>query len=200
MRPISYRRHRFPSVVIRRAVGLYFRFTLRFRDAEELLAERGIEVSYETVRCWTIKFGLLIAANLRRHRSPSTGRWYLDAIVVRIGGRRMYLWRAVNDEGAVLDMLVQRRRNKSAALKLLRKLLKNLGIRPETITTDKLSSYGAAAKDLGLSGRRQPGSMRENNRAENSHLPIRRRARKVQPKDSSPHTVPSITSSISSLI
>ena len=115
MNPISFKRHRFPPDVIRYAVWLYFRFTLSFRDAEELLAERGIEVSYETVRCWTIKFGPLIAANLRRRRSPPTGRWHLDEMVVRIGGRRMYLWRAVDDEGEVLDMLVQRRRNKSAA-------------------------------------------------------------------------------------
>ena len=180
MSPISYKRHRFPAAVIRHAVWLYFRFTLSFRDAEELLAGRGIEVSYETVRCWTIKFGPLIAANLRRRRSPPTGRWHLNEMVVRIGGRRMYLWRAVDDEGEVLDMLVQRRRNKSAALKLLRKLSKNQGVHPDTITTDKLSSYGAAAKDLGLSGRHQTGGMGENNRAENSHLPIRRRERKMR--------------------
>ena len=99
-------------------------------------------------------------------------------MVVKISGRRMYLWRAVDDEGEVLDVLVHRRRNKHAALKLLRRLLKNQGIHPETITTDKLASYGAAARELGLTSRHRPGGVRENNRAENSHLAIRRRERK----------------------
>ena len=180
MRPISFKRHRFPPDVIRYAVWLYFRFTLSLRDVEELLAQRGIEVSREAVRCWVIKFGPLIAANLRRRRSPPTGRWHLDEMVVKIGGRRMYLWRAVDDEGEVLDVLVQRRRNTHAALKLLRKLLKNQGIHPETITTDKLASYRAAVRELGLTQRHRPGGMRQNNRAENSHLVIRRRERKQQ--------------------
>ena len=146
MRPISFKRHKFPADVIRYAVWLYFRFTLSFRDVEELLAQRGIEVSYETIRCWTLKFGPLIAANLRRRRSAPSPRWHLDEMVVRIRGRRMFLWRAVDDEGEVLDMLVQRRRNKYAALKLLRKLLKRQGVHPQTITTDKLASYRAAAR------------------------------------------------------
>ena len=180
MNPISFKRHRFPPDVIRYAVWLYFRFTLSIRDVEELLAQRGIEVSREAVRCWVIKFGPLIAANLRRRRTPPTGRWHLDEMVVKIGGRRMYLWRAVDDEGEVLDVLVQRRRNKHAALKLLRRLLKNQGIHPETITTDKLASYRAAARDLNLTTRHRPGGMRENNRAKNSHLAIRRRERKQQ--------------------
>lgn len=180
MQPISYKRRRFPADAIRQAVWLYFRFTLSFRDVEELLAQRGIEVSYETVRCWTLKFGRLFAHNLRRSRPRPTGRWHLDEMVVKIGGRRMYLWRAVDDEGEVLDILVQERRNKAAALKLLRKLLKHQGIHPETIVTDKLASYRAAARDLGLTDRHHPGGMRENNRAENSHLVIRRRERKQQ--------------------
>ena len=180
MNPISFKRHRFPADVIRYAVWLYFRFTLSVRDVEELLAQRGIEVSREAIRCWVIKFGPLIAANLRRRRHSPTGRWHLDEMVVKIGGRRMWLWRAVDDEGEVLDMLVQKRRNKAAALKLFRKLLKNQGIHPETITTDKLASYRAAARDLGLTNRHRPGGMRENNRAENSHLAIRRRERKQQ--------------------
>ena len=125
MTPISFKRHRFPPDVIRYAVWLYFRFTLSIRDVEELLAQRGIEVVREAVRCWVIKFGPLIAANLRRRRTPPTGRWRLDEMVVRIGGRRMYLWHAVDDEGEVLDVMVQKRRNKHAALKLLRRLLKN---------------------------------------------------------------------------
>jgi transposase-like protein len=177
--PISYKRHRFPPDVIRQAVWLYFRFTLSFRDVEEMLAQRGVDVSYETVRCWTLKFGQLFAQNLRRSRCCSS-HWNLDEVFVKIRGRQMYLWRAVDDEGEVLDVLVQRRRNKGAAEKLLRKLLKNQGIHPETITTDKLPSYGAAVKDLNLEGRHKPGGMRENNRAENSHLPIRRRERKMQ--------------------
>ena len=179
MNPVSFKRHRFPPDVIRQAVWLYFRFTLSFRDVEEMMAERGIGVSYETIRCWTLRFGRLFAQNLRRSRSCS-GRWNLDEVFVRIDGRQMYLWRAVDDEGEVLDVLVQRRRNKPAAEKLLRKLLKNQGIHPETITTDKLPSYGVAMKVLGLVDRHKPGGMRENNRAENSHLPIRRRERKQQ--------------------
>ena len=180
MNPISFKRHRFPPDVIRYAVWLYFRFTLSVRDVEELLAQRGIGASREAVRCWVIKFGPLIAANLRRRRSAPTGRWHLDEMVVRIRGRRMYLWRAVDDEGEVLDVLAQKRRNKHAALKFLRRLLKNQGIHPEAITTDKLASYRAAVRHLGLTGRHRPGGMRENNRAENSHLAIRRRERKQQ--------------------
>ena len=180
MNPISFKRHRFPPDVIRYAVWLYFRFNLSIRDVEELLAQRGIEASREAVRCWVIKLGPLIAANLRRRRCSPTGRWHLDKMVVRIRGRRMYLWRAVDDEGEVLDILVQKRRNMAAALKLLRRLLKYQGIRPEIITTDKLASYRAAARVLGLADRHRPGGMRENNRAENSRLDIRRRERKQQ--------------------
>lgn len=180
MKPISYKRHRFPAAVIRHAVWLYFRFTLSLRDVEELLAQRGIEVSYETIRCWALKLGRQFAHNLRRSRSKPTGRWHLDEMVVKIGGEQMFLWRAVDDEGEVLDMLVQERRNKAAALKLLRKLLENQGVHPEAIVTDKLASYRAAVRDLGLTDRHRPGGMWENNRAENSHLPIRGRERKQQ--------------------
>jgi hypothetical protein len=115
VRPISFKRHRFPPDVIRYAVWLYFRFTLSIRDVEELLAQRGIEVSREAVRCWVIKFGPLIAANLRRRRSSPTGRWHLDEMVVRIRGRRMFLWRAVDVEGEVLDVLVQKRQQARGA-------------------------------------------------------------------------------------
>ncbi len=180
MTPISFKRHRFPGAVIVQAVRWYFRFTLSIRDVEELMAERGIEVSRETIRCWVIKFGPLIAANLRRNRPSPTGHWHLDEVVVKIGGRRMYLWRAVDDEGEVLDVLVQKRRNKHAALKLLCRLLRNTGIQPDSIVTDKLASYRAAMKVLNLQDRHHLGGMRENNRAENSHLPIRRRERKQQ--------------------
>ena len=177
---ISYKRHRFPAEVIRYAVWLYFRFTLSFRDVEELLAQRGIEVSYETVRCWTIKFGPQIARNLKRRRQAPSPRWHLDEVVSNIGGRRVYIWRAVDDEGEVLDLAVQKRRDTDAALRLLRRLLRNQPVEPEAIVTDGLRSYGAALEVLGLSGLHRPGRLRENNRAENSHLPIRRRERRMQ--------------------
>jgi len=180
MRQISFKRHRFPADVIRYAVWLYFRFTLSFRDVEELLAQRGIEVSYETIRCWTIKFGPQIARNLKRRRQAPSARWHLDEMVCTVAGRRMYLWRAVDDEGEVLDLVMQRRRNTDAALTLLRRLLRNQPVEPETITTDGLASYGAALKVLGLQDRHRPGRLRENSRAENAHLPIRRRERKQQ--------------------
>lgn len=180
MRTISFKRHRFPSEIIRLAVWLYYRFTLSIRDVEEMLAQRGIEVSRETVRCWVNKFGPLMAASLRRRKLPPTGRWHLDEAMAEIGGRRMIIWRAVDDEGEVLDVLVQKRRNKAAALKLLKRLLKNQGVHPESIVTDCLASYGAAVRELNLQDRHRPGGMRANNRAENSHLQIRRRERKQQ--------------------
>ena len=107
MKPISFKRRRFPADAIRHAVWLYFRFSLSFRDVEELLAQRGIEVSHETILCWTIKFGPLIARRLERRRPPPSSRWRLDEMVCWIGGKRMYLWRAVDDEGEVLDLVVQ---------------------------------------------------------------------------------------------
>ena len=130
MRTISYRRHRFPPVIIQHAVWLYFRFPLSFRNVEDLLAERGIDVSYETVRRWALKFGLDYARKLRRSRPQADGRWHLDEMFVLINGKRMYLWRAVDREGEVLDILVQSRRNKKAALKLMRKLLKKQAMHP----------------------------------------------------------------------
>src|ERR1700742_1453354 len=105
---LLFKRHRFPPEIIRYAIWLYFRFTLSFRDVEEMLAQRGIETSYETIRMWTIKFGPQIAMNLKRRRHAPSPRWHLDEMVSSIGGRRMYLWRAVDDEGEVLDMIVQK--------------------------------------------------------------------------------------------
>jgi DDE domain len=116
MAEISYRRHRFPPVVIQNAVWLYLRFTLSYRDVGDLLAERGLDISYETVRSWVLKFGPVIARRLRRRHPRPSNRWHLDKMVVRIAGRRMYLWRAVDHEGEVLDMLVQRRRDTRCAL------------------------------------------------------------------------------------
>src|ERR1700732_1349857 len=119
MAPISYRRHRFPPVVIQHAVWLYLRFTLSYRDVEELLAERGLDLSYESVRSWVLKFGPAIARGLRACRPRPSERWHLDEMVVRIAGQQMYLWRAVDHEGEVLEILVQRRRDRSAAVKLI---------------------------------------------------------------------------------
>ncbi|WP_312736545.1 IS6 family transposase [Brevundimonas sp.] len=180
MKPLSFKRHRFPADVIRHAVWLYFRFSLSLRDVEEMLAARGIEVSYETIRCWTRKFGPLIARRLKKRRPVPSPRWHLDEMVCWIGGRRMYLWRAVDDEGEVLDIVVQRRRDNEAALKLLGRLLRNQPVEPESITTDGLASYGSALRELGLKHLHRPGRLRENNRVENSHLPIRRRERQQQ--------------------
>lgn len=180
MKPISFKRHRLHPDIIRQAVWLYFRFTLSLRDVEDLLAERGIDVTYETIRCWADKFGPAIAANIRKQRRRTDCIWHLDEMVVRIGGKRMFMWRAVDKEGEVLDVLVQKRRHKAAALKLLRKLLKRQGYVPEAIVTDGLASYKAALRDLGALKRHQPGRLRDNNRAENSHLPVRRRERKMQ--------------------
>ena len=132
MAEISYRRHRFPTVIIQHAVWFYLRFTLSYRDVEELLAERGLHISYETARCWVLKFGPVIARWLRRCRPRPSNRWHLDEIVVRIAGQRMYLWRAVDHEGEVLDVLVQRRRDTRAALRLMRKLLKTQGFAPDS--------------------------------------------------------------------
>jgi transposase-like protein len=178
MTTISFARHQFPPAIIRHAVWLYVRFTLSFRDVEDLLAERGVDVSYETVRRWVLKFGPLFASELRRRRHRPTSQWHLDEMAVMIAGSQFWLWRAVDDEGEVLDLLVQRRRDKTAAVKLMRRLLKKLGFAPAVLVTDRLRSYGAAKAALGLSARHEQG-LRKNNRAENSH-PVRRRERKMQ--------------------
>ena len=166
--------------MIRHAVWLYFRFSLSFRDVEELFTQRGIDVSYETIRCWTIKFGPLIARRLKKRRGAPSPRWHPDEMACWIGGRRMYLWRAVDDEGQVLDLVVQRQRDTEAALRLLKRLLHNRPVEPEMIIADGLLSNGAALDQLNLRHRHRPGRLRENNRAENSHLPIRRRERQQQ--------------------
>src|SRR3712207_799513 len=179
MPPISYARRRFPPAIIQHAIWLYLRFTLSYRDVEDLLAERGLEVSYETVRRWVLKFGPAIARRLRQRRPKPSLRWHLDEMAVCIAGKRMYLWRAVDDEGEVLDALVQRRRDKAAARRLMRKLLRKQGFAPTVVTTDKLRSYGAALNEVGLTARHEQG-LRKNNRAEVSHQPVRRRERKMQ--------------------
>ena len=179
MTPISYARHQFPPAIIQHAIWLYLRFALSYRDVEELLAERGVEVSYETVRRWVLKFGPAIAGNLRGFRPKPSPRWHLDEMVIRVSGRLMYLWRAVDAEGEVLKVLVQRRRDKAAALKVMRKLLKKYGFAPIQVTTDKLRSYRAAFREIGLTAHHEQGR-RTNNRAEVSHQPVRRRERKMR--------------------
>ncbi|MBL4807539.1 MAG: IS6 family transposase [Rhodobacteraceae bacterium] len=179
MKKVSYQRHRFPPQIIQHAVWLYARFTLSYRDIEDLLAERGVDISYETVRCWFLKFGELIARNLRSSRPTPNDVWHLDEMVIVIRGKRPWLWRAVDSEGEVLDFLVQSKRNTKSALKLMRKLLKKQGFAPTRILTDKLKSYHKAFRILGMTAEHID-HKRSNNRAKNSHLPVRRRERKIQ--------------------
>src|SRR3954454_6097978 len=172
----SYAGHRFPAEVISYAVWLYFRFPLSLRTVEEMLVARGILVSHEPVRQWGLKFGQSLANQIRR-RLPAPGdKWHLDEVVISIAGRKHWLWRAVDQHGAVLDILVQSRRNAKAAERLLRKLLKKQGIAPRVMITDKLASYAAAKRVVmpGVEHRQHKGL---NNRAENSHQPTRRRER-----------------------
>ena len=174
-----YTGHRFPSELISYTVWLYYRFPLSLRMVEEMLAFRGIEVSHETIRQWGLKFGQEFA-NIIRRRLPQPGdKWHMDEVVLKIAGKTHYLWRAVDQHGVVLDVLVQRRRDKKAAKRLLRKLLKKQGRVPRVMVTDKLKSYAAAKKDLNLGGEhRQHKGL--NNRAENSHQPTRRRERQMK--------------------
>ena len=148
-------------------------------SVEELLAERGLELSYEMVRRWMAKFGPLFARDLRRLRPRPSRTWHLDEMAVRIGGKWMGLWRAVDSEGELLDILVQPKRDRRAALRLMRKLLRKQQFAPDELVTDKLGSSGAARRELGLLCRHEQG-LRKHNRAENSHQPVRRRERKLQ--------------------
>jgi putative transposase len=170
-------RHRFPAEIITHAVWLYHVFSLSLRDVELLLAERGIVVSYETVRRWCKKFGESFAKRLRRRRPGD--KWYLDEVFIRIGGVQHYLWRAVDQDGVVLDILVQPRRDGNAAKRFFRRLLKGLLYVPRVIVTDKLQSYGVAHRQL-LPKVEHRQSRYLNNRAENSHRPTRRRERQMQ--------------------
>jgi putative transposase len=177
---------RFPPEIISHAVWLYFRFSLSFRDVEELLAQRGVVVSYETVRQWCLKFGQTYANELRRRRPRCGDKWHLDEVFLTIRGERHYLWRAVDQDGNVLDILVQSRRNKHAAKRFFRKLLKGLQYVPRVIITDKLRSYGAAKREIlpGVEHRQHKGL---NNRAENSHQPTRLREKKMRRFKSAKH-------------
>jgi putative transposase len=180
MQSISFKRHRYPQEVILCAVWLYLHFTLSLRDVEEVLAERGIDVSYETIRCWTNKFGPQLAVNLKQNRPPPSPRWHLDEMVCRVRGKRQYLWRAVDDEGVVLGSMMYGNRDGWTAVKFFMHLLTTQPVYPESITTDGHLAYNEAVRVLDLKREHQSVRRRKNNRAKNSHLPIRRRERKMQ--------------------
>ncbi len=175
----SYRGYRFPPEIISHAVWLYYRFCLSFRDVEDLLAERGVIVSYETIRLWCRKFGPKYARKLKRREGRLGDTWHLDELFVTIQGQRQYLWRAVDQDGDLIDILVQPRRNRRAAERFFRKLLKGQGSEPRRLITDKLRSYSAAHRTM------MPSVVHDtaryaNNRAEVSHQPTRQRERQMR--------------------
>ncbi|PWI11379.1 IS6 family transposase [Streptomyces sp. NWU339] len=175
----SYKGHRYPVEVISHCVWLYFRFPLSFREVEELMLERGVIVSYETIRRWCLKFGQQYANGLRRRQPRPGDKWHLDEVFIKINGEQKYLWRAVDQHGGVLDILVQNRRDKAAARRFFRTLLTKTGGVPRVIVTDKLRSYGAARREVmpSVEHRSHKGL---NNRAENSHQPTRQRERAMK--------------------
>jgi putative transposase len=181
-----YKHHRFPVEIISHAVWLYFRFCLSYRDVEELLFARGVIVTYEAIRKWCRKFGQAYANQLRRRRPRPGDKWHLDEVFLTIYGERHYLWREVDQEGHVLDILVQRRRDKHAAKQFFRKLLKGCRYVPRVLITDKLKSYGSAKREL-LPGVEHRQHRYLNNRAENSHQPTRQRERRMQGFKSAGH-------------
>ncbi len=175
----NYHGYRFPPEIISHAVWLYYRFCLSFRDVEDLLAERGVIVSYETIRQWSRKFGVEYARKLKRREGRLGDTWHLDELFVTIQGQRQYLWRAVDQDGDVLDILLQPRRDRRAAKRFFRKLLKGQGGEPRRLVTDKLRSYGAAHRTV------MPSVIHDarryaNNRAEVSHQPTRQRERQMR--------------------
>ncbi len=175
----SYKRHRYPAEIIAHTIWLYYRFSLSFRDVEDLMAARGVILSYATVRRWTLTFGQQYANDLRRRRPQPGDKWHLDEVFLTINGKTQYLWRAVDQDGTVLDILVQSRRNKQAAKKFFRKLLRGCHYVPRVIITDKLASYGAAKREI-LSGVEHRQHKRLNHRAENSHQSTRQRERTMR--------------------
>jgi putative transposase len=174
-----YKNHRFPAEIISHGVWLDFRFCLSYRDVEELLFARGIMVTYEAIRKWWRKFGQSYANELRRRRPRPGDKWHLDEVFPTMKGERHYLWRAVDQDGNVLDILGQSRRDKKAAKKFFRKLLKGCQYAPRVIITDKLESYGAAKREM-LPGVEHRQHRYLNNRAENSHQPTRQREGRMQ--------------------
>ena len=184
--PASDHGYRFPPEIISHAVWLYYRFALSFRDAEDLLAQRGITVSYEAIRQWCQTFGLDYARRLRRRRGRMGDTWYLDELFVTIQGRQQYLWRAVDEDGDELDILVQSRRNRQAAIRFFRKVLKGQGREPRRLVTDKLRSYPAACRTV-LPSVVHVTDQYANNRAEVSHQPTRQRERQMRRFKSAAH-------------
>ena len=175
----SYRGYRFPAEIISHCVWLYFRFCLSFRDGQEMMLERGVVVSHEAIGLWSLKFGAEFARRLRHRRGKCGDIWHLDEVFCKINGTLVYLWRAVDQEGEVLDILVQSRRNARAAKRFFKKLLKGLRYSPRKIITDRLPSYTSAHRELipKVEHRRDKSL---NNRAENSHQPTRERERRMR--------------------
>jgi putative transposase len=176
---VSYRGFRYPAEIISHCVWLYHRFPLSFREIEEMMLARGVVVSHETIRQWSVKFGAAYAAGLRRRRPKAGDNWHLDEVFIKVNGQRQYLWRAVDQDGNVLDILVQSRRNTKAAKRFLAKLMKKQRQVPRVLVTDKLRSYAAAHRDLMPSTEHRQ-SKYLNNRAENSHQPTRQRERAMK--------------------
>ena len=178
-KPDPFRYYKTSREIIRLAVMLYVRFPLSLRNVEDLLDERGIDISHESVRYWWHRFGPMFASEIRKRRiagmKASKWRWHLDEMFVKINGERHYLWRAVDHEGEVLESYVTKRRDKKAALKFLKKAMRRHG-QPDEIVTDKLRSYGAALKEIGAADKQETGRWM-NNRVENFHQPFRRRER-----------------------
>ena len=177
--PATYHGHRFPAEVIHHATWLYHVFSLSLRDIELILAERGVVVSHESIRRWCLRFGADFAARLRKRRPRPGDTWHMDEVYLRINGVLHYLWRAVDQHGVVLDILVQGRRNATAAKRFFKRLLAGLKFKPRRIVTDGLRSYGVARREV-LPSARHRTSRYLNNRAENSHRPTRRRERQMQ--------------------
>jgi putative transposase len=175
----SYAGFRFPAEIISHGVWLYYRFPLSFREVQEMMLQRGIVVSHETVRQWCAKFGQTYANGLRRRRPRPGDTWHLDEMFITINGKTHYLWRAVDQDGVVLDILVQSRRDAAAAKKFFRRLLKGLRYVPRVVVTDKLASYGAAHRVV-MPSVEHRSSKYLNNRAENSHQPTRARERAMK--------------------
>ncbi len=174
-----YHGHRYPVEIISHAVWLYYRFGVSSRDVEDLLAKRGITVSYETIRRWCAKFGLDYAKRLKRRQGRLGDTWFLDEVFVTINGERRYLWRAVDQDGDVIDILVQSRRNRRAAERFFRKLLKGQGKPPLRLVTDKLKSYSAALRTI-MPSVNHDTQQYANKRAEVSHEPTRQRERQMR--------------------
>ncbi len=175
----SYRQHRYPAEIIAHCVRLSYRFPLSYRGVEEMMFERGVVVSYESIRRWCLKFGPLFAAELRRRRPQPKPKWHLDEMHIKMQGKTYHLWRAVDADGMVLDILMQERRNQAAAETFLRRLVESYPEEPRVTVTDKLGSYGPAIKAV-LPRTDQRKHKGLNNRAENSHQPTRQRERAMR--------------------